>query len=179
MKYLIIGGGPDAKNWRDYGIQPDKIITSNRGLSWCMPDVYWISDPLAIERYRHLWQPYQGEIICNADLGRPTTRWPYLNGGPVYHGRSSGICACRVALARGATEIHLVGFNGHNPGDTVKDVNDKPWIAYGAQAKLRNEAMSVSFRDMCIAYTGVQFLHYGPSVISLPTDLPNWSSNAS
>lgn len=178
-QYLIIGGGPDAQNWRGYNTPHDKIITSNRGLAWCdNPDAYWITDPLAIERYHHLWSNYIGEIITNADLGRPTTRWPYLNGGPVYHGRSSGICACRVALARGATHLHLVGFNGHNPGDTVKDVNDKPWFAYGAQAKLRNEAMAASFRDMAVGNPQVNFVLYGPSVISLPADLPNWSNHA-
>ena len=175
-KYLVIGGGEDAANWESYDINPDVIITSNRGLSWCPgANIYWVSDPLAIERYAHLWQPFEGEIICNADIGRPTTRWPYLNGGPLYHGRSSGVCACRVALERGATEIHLVGFNGHKATDTIKDVNDKPWIAYGEQARLRNEAMQASFLDMAEKNPTVSFVQHGPSVIVTPAGLPNWS----
>lgn len=172
MIWIVIGGGPEAQHWRKHKINYDRIITSNRGLTWCRPDVYWITDPLAIERYRKMWSLFDGEIISNADLGRPTLRWPYMNAGPLYHGRSSGILCCRVALARGAREIHMVGFQGHRPEDTVKDTQDRPWLPYGEQAGLRNIAMTNAINDMAEHYPHVTFKLYGPTLLE-PAQYPN------
>lgn len=171
--WLILGGGPSARvNWQS--IKADKIIGSNRCLEYVTPDVYWISDPLAIERYRHLWQAYTGEIICNADLGRPTTRFPYLNTGPTYGKSCSGLLCCRVALERGATKLTLVGFDGHKPDDMVHDTSDKPWMKYGEHAARRNRDMAVTFEAMGKEFPNATFLHVGPTLIVLPV-AHNWS----
>ncbi len=171
--WLCIGGGPSAREMEELPTGCWKI-GSNRCLEWVVPDVYWISDPMAIDRYAHLWKGYKGEIICNADLGQPTTRFPYLNAGPLFHGSSSGICICRVALERGAMRLTLIGFDGHKPEDTLNDAKDQPWIQYGANAERRNKAMAASFRDMGEKHPDVEFVHWGATLIELPTDLPNW-----
>lgn len=171
--WLVLGGGPHAREQYPR-IKADKVIGSNRCLEYAVPDVYWITDPMAIERYRKLWAAYKGEIICNADLGRPTTRWPYLNAGVLYHGYSSGICAIRVALERGATKVTLCGFQGHKPDDMVRDTNDQPWVPYGDHAERRNKAMAASFEAMGKQYPKVTFEFWGPSVLQVPS-LPNWS----
>ena len=72
--WIVLGGGKQARVQYP-AFKADKVIGSNRSLEYAVPDTYWITDPMAIERYRHLWTKYAGEIISNSDLGRPTTRW--------------------------------------------------------------------------------------------------------
>lgn len=177
MHWLCIGGGPSACDWASQPYSPDVdvVATSNRGLTWCAkPDVYWVTDPNAIARYHHLYTSYEGEIICNVPLWRETTHWDYYSKGPLYHGRSSGICIMRVALARGATQISLVGYDGHKPGDALRDAADRPYATYGSQAGERNEAMSKSLWDMATNYPEVKFVFFGRTLLDLPT-LENWT----
>ena len=171
--WIVLGGGKQARVQYP-AFKADKVIGSNRSLEYAVPDTYWITDPMAIERYRHLWTKYAGEIISNSDLGRPTTRWPYLNAGPLYHGHSSGILCCRVALERGARKLTIIGFQGHLPEDTVFDVKDKPLAPYGPHAERRNKAMAAAFEAMAAQYPKVTFDFIGPTVIKLP-NLQNWS----
>lgn len=170
MHWLVIGGGPSGRaRWFEF--HTDRIITSNRGLRWCAnPDAYWITDPLAVERYRKDWEAYTGEIISNSASIPHATRWAYMERGEVYHGRSSGILACRVALERGATVLTLVGFNGHRWEDFNRTIDDKPGGRYGQQAEARNAAMAVSFADMVAGYPAAMFNFVGETLIALPPE---------
>jgi hypothetical protein len=168
MHWLVIGGGPEAyTRWQES--TADKIITSNRGLQWCPhPDAYWVTDPNAVERYRAQWGAYDGEIISNSASVPNATPWEYMSKGLAYHGRSSGILACRVALERGASKLTLVGFQGHNWNDERRDINDKPAGTYGGQADKRNEAMARAFENMADGYPDVVFEFVGETRIQLP-----------
>lgn len=180
MHWLCIGGGPTACEWasQPYPHTVDMIITSNRGLSWCrLPDVYWVTDPNAVARYHHLYAEYDGEIICNIELpGKQATTWNYYEKGVTYHGRSSGICIIRVAIARGATRISLVGYDGHKRTDPLFDAADRPYTTYGPQADQRNEAMAMALWDMAVNYPEIAFDFYGDTILELPTT-ENWTHN--
>lgn len=168
--WLVIGGGDmhGAQSLARSG-QFDKIIGCNRCLQWgIVPDAYWISDPNATERYRADWTKYQGEIISNNNLGRPVTPWPYLHLGMLHHGRSSGIMCIRVALARGATTIHIVGFTGQKPTDRWRDQFDKPQFEYGDQAYKRNKAQSASLADIDLHHPAVSFVWHGNTLLTVP-----------
>lgn len=175
--YLVIGGGPSAPEIGPALLASrkfDRIIGTNRCLRWgFVPDLYWLSDPVAITIYREEWQKFEGEIISNVDLGRPTTPFPYQGKDIIFHGRCSGILCCRVALSRGATELHLVGFDGYKPEDRWIDHNDKPMKERGNQADRINKAQSDAFADIAAKHPDVAVTVYGRTRISLPTSWRN------
>lgn len=166
--WLVIGGAPSAKEWFPR-IKAEKVITCNAGLQVCPnADVYWLSDPVAIHRYKPDWEKFKGEIVCNADIGRERTEFPYLDKGVVFHGRCSGVLCCRVAIARGATELHLIGFEGYRPEDKWQGVDGKPVAERGEQALKVNEAQEVAFWDISKAHPEVKVKVYGYSMLGWP-----------
>lgn len=168
-KWLVIGGAPEAEKAAPALMRRerfDTVISTNRCLRWGIkPDIYWLSDPLAVELYRKEWEAFTGEIVSNVDLGRPTTPFEYKDKGIPFHGRCSGVLCCRVALSRGATEIHLVGFKGYDPGDHWRDINDQPATTRGAQAHEVNKAQAEAFADMA---HDAKFVVHGTTRIEMP-----------
>lgn len=178
--WLIIGGGPSVRNgvFAPNGpviFRPDmKIITANAGGYIVLPDIYWISDPVAIARYRPFWETFAGEVICNdqsvndARGSLQTTRFPYIDKGPIYHGRCSGVLCCRVAISRGARELTLVGFQGYKPTDPLEGVDGKPIGERGEQALKVNAAQAAAFADIAAKHPDVRVTVYGPTKIEFP-----------
>lgn len=166
--WVIVGGGPSAKESLARVPANATRIGCNAALAITPLDIYWISDPVAVHRYRPLWRVFSGEIISNADLGRAATPWQYLQKGALYHGRCSGVLCCRVALERGATELHLVGFDGYKPEMTVEGVDGRPVARRGDQAAKVNEAQELAFADMADSYPSVAVTIYGQSVLRWP-----------
>ena len=168
--WLVIGGANErlAKLLVARG-DYQHVIGCNRCLRWGIkPGVYWISDVVAVERYRADWEKYDGEIISNHDLGRPTTRFSYADNGQQYHGRSSGIMCARVAMERGATSVGMVGFRGNQHEDWWLDQFDKPVVMVGIQAARRNAAQSAALADIEKAHPGVEFTFYGDTILTVP-----------
>lgn len=180
-KWLVVGGGPHAEQHAQWarlstGGPPDKIIGCNRAVEFIKPndgsgtelDLYWLSDPIAIARYRYHWRRFTGEIICNANLDQPSTPFPYMNKGQIFHGRCSGVLCCRVAISRGATELTLVGFQGYKPTDTYEGVDGKPLGQRGEQALKVNEAQALAFADIAAKHPDLRVTVYGPTEIKFP-----------
>jgi hypothetical protein len=165
--WLIIGGGPLAQEHAK-GVQADKIVGCNRAIEFAKLDLYWLSDPVAIARYRYHWRRFTGEIVSNADLGQPATPFPYMDKGPVYHGRCSGVLCCRVAISRGATKLTLVGFQGYKASDKYEDVDGKPVAPRGDQAVKVNAAQAIAFADIAAKHPDLSVEVYGPTEISFP-----------
>lgn len=171
--WLVIGGAPGtdkpakkmlAQGWHD------KVIGCNQCLEWgILPDVYWISDPVAKLRYKAHWMKFKGEIIHNGELEVPTTPFPYVDMPIEFHGRCSGVLCCRVAIARGATALRLVGFLGYDPGDQWCDHLGVPRTTRGAQALEINKAQEVAFADIAKHYPDLKVTVFGKTRLKLPT----------
>lgn len=171
-KWLVIGGAPSAEKSAPALLKREKfdtVISTNRCLRWgIIPDIYWLSDPVAVELYRADWTAFKGEIVSNVNLGKPATPFKYKDRGILFHGRCSGVLCCRVALERGASEIHLVGFDGYKDSDRWRDVNDRPTAMRGSQAHSVNLAQGDAFADMAKGYPHVKFKVHGESLIQFP-----------
>lgn len=167
--WLVIGGADEAGAKRLANGWRGKVIGCNRCLRWgIVPDVYWLSDHLATARYRVDWEAYTGEIVGTAKIDKPVTPFPYLDRGEVFHGRSSGILCIRVALARGATTIDLVGFKGQTPDDVWRDVMDRPATKVGPQAIMRNKAQERALADIDAGHPDVAFTVHGETMLAIP-----------
>lgn len=172
--WLVIGGGPSARESFAKVKDPATIITTNAGGNIVRPDVYWLSDPVAIAKYRDYWLGFLGEVICNDEAvknargDKPTTLFPYLDKGPLFHGRCSGVLCCRVAISRGAKRLSLIGFDGYNPEDWLTGIDGKPVQQRGEQALKVNEAQALAFADMAKSHPDVAVTVYGPTRIRMP-----------
>lgn len=170
--WLIIGGGPLAQEHAERAqvsaAHPATVMGCNRAIEFARLDLYWLSDPVAIARYRYHWRRFTGEIVSNADLGQPATPFPYIDKGPIYHGRCSGVLCCRVAISRGARELTLVGFQGYKPTDPLEGVDGKPIGERGEQAFKVNAAQAAAFADIAAKHPDVRVTVHGPTEIKFP-----------
>lgn len=172
MHWLVLGTGETARTFIGR-VTPDVTITSNRGLELAPnADFYWVSDPAAIEIFRPLWEAYKGVVICNDDLGRPTTKFPYRDYGVPFHGRTSGICAARFALAYGATQLSFVGHDGYGPEAIRRRPDGSAVYALGTtRAEAINEAMQDALFNIAYAYPDLIATFYGKTRLQVP---PLW-----
>lgn len=172
MHWLVLGTGPTAEQFM-HRPEPDLVITSNRGLElWPDADVYWVSDPAAIEIFRPLWEKYEGLIVSPADLGRETVKFEYREHGNLFHGRVSGICCARYALSLGATELSFVGHDGYDASANRMRPDGTVHRALGKTgARDLNDAMEAALANMAEWHPYLKVTWYGEPRFKLP---PRW-----
>lgn len=159
--WLVIGGGPDAGT-DARKVSADKTIGCNGSLRLGVPhDLYWLSDPVALTRFAEDLRGFTGEVV-----GPKGTPFDYIEKGIEFHGRCSGVVCCRVAIARGATRLTLVGFQGYKPTDSIIDKRGKPVALRGDYAATMNEAMRIAFADIGALPVAVDVV--GASCLTFP-----------
>lgn len=146
-RWLILGSGPSAPDWYDK-VRPlvDKVATCNAGIELCpQPDVYALCEaatfPMYAEQYRKARET--GTRVITIDCVGPANKrdmdevLPVLGPdifdmetwekGVYRNGVTTGSILVQYAVNNGATEVHLVGFEGYHaktgPGQFVKTNN--------------------------------------------------------
>lgn len=169
--WLILGTGANAERHLPK-VKADCVITANGGLAlYPRPDYYWISDPAAVEIFRHLWEKYDGPIISNEDLGRPTIPVPfdYRALGVGFHGRTSCTLCAHIAIIMGATRITFVGHEGYPPEAVARYKDGSVRHVMGKdRARILNESMSRALENMAIAHPQVEVTICSPTHLRVP-----------
>jgi len=183
---VCLGGGPTAKRFLPLALdaagQNPVVITCNAGLRLIpVPDFYIVTDGCAVEDYKDDYTMAQragtkilthpsaaGQIDCptsliDYDFHNVTNYKP----GVFTHGRSSGVLALNVAIREGATDIHMLGYDGFGPSEMVYTRKNETHQRHGI-----NEAMSIVIGKMIAMHPEITFHWWGALASRLC--FPDW-----
>lgn len=201
MIWLALGSGPSAPIGLDQfgtsGITVNASITCNAGIKLLpRPTVYVAVDQIASTQYAEAASEAQQAGTLLACLRRDPAAMrerkndhydliidddpkslPHVGGYGRF--RYSGPLMLEIALNQGATELHLVGFDGYSP-DTVNyfDHAERGWLAtefFGkkqANSHFCHLVTQEAFGRIASAWSHCRFVQHGPT--RYVVDSPNW-----
>jgi len=157
--WLALGGGPSARqHLKNVLLYEPRVITSNAGLKLIgNPDAYLCTDPNALITYR---QGYEHASKHGVEVIHRGHGIDYSPHDLVYHGRSSGVLSVRAAIARGATQVHIVGYDGWSPSEMSYTVHGSTYSRKGM-----NEAIAAALDNVMWDHPEVSFIWHGASLI--------------
>lgn len=143
MKVGILGGGPSASNNIKAMHECERVVTMNASLDlFPMADAYCVADPSFISQNREMIEGYanslrehiifQGIVTDHPDgyasqaLNLGEQHVCYGMADAMYHGRTIGVLACRMAIQHfGATELVIAGIDGYPDSSFGRDWSRK------------------------------------------------------
>lgn len=118
----VFGGGATAtlENLREHH-RGGLVLTTNAGIEKIAnPHAYWLTDTTAIKQWGEVAAQRGVAIVDGETL-------PYKPLGTPYHGRSSGVLCCRYLIEKlGVKDITLLGFDGYEGTERVRDPHWSP-----------------------------------------------------
>jgi hypothetical protein len=134
--WLILGSSPSAAAYYpEAKAVADVICTANNGLVIePMPDLYWLTDSVAVRRYGDLAREAvaRGSHLVTSTLGlkhnamlgeiaETVLKYDYLPRrhwmrGTLCNGRTSGGLLAQLAILNGASRVLMVGMEGYRSG---------------------------------------------------------------
>ena len=207
MIWLVIGSGPSAPEWLKRVGGWTHSITCNAGIKLCPnPDFYLAVDQIANREYRVQAEKAQASGTKLVTLAREpsamkergTTGYdikitedpralPHVGGYGRF--RYSGPLMLEVACNHGATELHLVGFDGYRKDSVAYfDESDRLWADEEYWLRNRRERLEMThvvseeaMGRVANAWSHCRFVVHGPSrfVVNSPNWMgaDQWSSN--
>lgn len=145
IKIGILGGGPSAASTVGDLAECDKIIAMNQSIKlYPMADAWCFGDPLFIQSNEDLIRRYDDaingkEIIQGIVTNHPdgyaskphslaNVLYHYGFEDFLYHGRTVGVLAIRVAIERyGATELLITGIDGYDDDSPLAQKYGQAW----------------------------------------------------
>jgi hypothetical protein len=201
--WLAIGSGPSSPQQLDivrYTMpRPYGVITCNAGIKlWKCPDIYLAIDQVACKDFYETGLAAQAAGCMLVTLRREPSAMkerrtehydllidenpkalPHIGGYGRF--RYSGPLMLEVALNHGATEIHLIGFDGYDEmaSEWYFDQQSR-WWTYDAvrladrteKAPLCQAVTEEALGRVAAAWSHAEFVVHGPS--SYRIDSPNW-----
>lgn len=199
--WLCVGSGPSAperlERFLASSIQWSNSITCNAGIKlWPYPDYFLCVDMNASRDYEPQARAAQAQGTKLVTLDRECSALQerrcdfydvFLNIGPkpreggYGHFRYSGPLMLEIALNHGASELHLIGFDGYAVDRKLYfDQEQRSWSRdvnttrdRQARAGAFMEVAQPALRDVCAAWPNARFLVHGPTLFQI--DSPNWS----
>lgn len=190
-RWLLIGGGYRRGMWREIenAVAPGTIAACNKAITLCAnPTHYTATDDLAVQHWGALasaankkygtslwtrdtviksglagenWGVYEYDVANQREYSRTQ----------VAHGRSVGVLQLQAALARGATEIHLCGYDGYRAEDELEYAakEGRDWEAW---REAMNSCMADVLQQIVNDRKEVRFVWHGDSVLHRYMTLP-------
>lgn len=143
--WVLAAGGPSRDEAHDHWTAECRTGACNAGLDTIpVPDILWATDPDVLRtRDKQIAHALRhGSKLCDG------SNYPYIERGPDYHGRSSGVMLARVAaMTPGTKRIIMCGYDG---------------FTYQADyPKLHlemNPAMARALANLMAEYPGIEFV---------------------
>jgi len=143
MRVGILGGGPSGEPNEHHIRRCDKTICMNASIQIIpFPDAYCVADPRFIDANRDAFETlafteceiFQGVVTDHPDgyASKPLcigeTSIHYGMADALYHGRTVGVMAIRIAIQHfGATEIVIAGIDGYGADSKLAKTHSPLW----------------------------------------------------
>jgi hypothetical protein len=190
MRWVFVGSSPAApEQVRTIlpRLHPCRTITANAGIKLLRPDVYFLADHVACQRYSELAREAKANGTHTVTMHRyrqaleaRNVQWfdEFLINGvdpPLPHRwgayNMSGAICIEYACRNGASEVHILGCEGYSDVQSYFDQSERP-----TDPKIADSGTNANhikrFTYVVECFAAIPFHVYGE--LNYTINLPNW-----